>query len=71
MGMFFIVFFLVLVVFGIFWLWMLIDVLSKQQTDKVVWVLVVLFLYVFGATLYYFIARKKRLAESPALIVTP
>lgn len=47
-----------------FWLWMLIDVLSNQHDDKVVWLLVVLFLGPFGALLHYLVARKKRLATT-------
>lgn len=45
-----------------FWLWMLIDVLSNQNDDKIVWLLVVILLGPLGALLHYFVARKKRLA---------
>ena len=54
--------FIIAITLGIFWLWMLIDVLSQQQDDKVVWFLAVFFLNFFGALLYFFIARNKRLA---------
>lgn len=47
---------------GIFWLWMLIDCLAEQQEDKLVWFLVIFFLNLLGAFLYYLLARKKRLA---------
>ena len=43
-----------------FWLWMLVDCLTKERVrsnEKVVWVLVVLFLHVLGAILYFVIGR--------------
>ena len=49
---------------GAFWLWMLIDVLTRQNEDKAVWVLVVFFLNLPGAVIYYFIARKQRLGAT-------
>jgi hypothetical protein len=45
---------------GLFWLWMLIDCLADQKEDKLVWFLVIFFLSLLGAVLYYFLARKKR-----------
>jgi hypothetical protein len=45
---------------GLFWLWMLIDCLADQNEDKLVWFLVIFFLSLLGAVLYYFLARKKR-----------
>ena len=47
---------------GLFWLWMFIDILTKQHEDKIVWALVVFFLNLPGAVVYYFLARKKRIA---------
>lgn len=49
-----------------FWLWMLIDVLTKQTEDKMVWLLVVLLLGPLGALLHYLMARKKRLSGEVA-----
>lgn len=46
---------------SIFWLWMLIDCLANQNEDKLVWFLVIFFLNLLGAFLYYWLARKKRL----------
>jgi len=46
----------------IFWIWMLIDAITSKTldgTEKIIWVIVVLFLHVLGALLYFFIARKK------------
>ena len=56
------------VVAGVFWLWMLIDVLTKQNEDKAVWVLVVFFLNLVGAMVYYFVARKTRIVAEAALL---
>ncbi|HWB59372.1 MAG TPA: PLDc N-terminal domain-containing protein [Chthoniobacteraceae bacterium] len=46
----------------IFWIWMLVDAVTSSLagTEKIVWVLVIVFLHVLGAVLYYFIARKPR-----------
>ena len=53
---------------GAFWLWMLIDVLTKQDEDKAVWVLVVFFLNLVGAMIYYFIPRKTRIGAAAVLL---
>jgi len=45
----------------IFWIWMLIDVLTKERgQDRLIWVLVVLFLGPLGALVYYIVRRSKR-----------
>ena len=49
-----------------FWFWMFIDVLVKQNEDKIVWLLVVFFLSFVGSLVYYFVARKKRLTAATA-----
>lgn len=41
----------------IFWIWMLLDCLKrdfKNDSDKIVWALVVIFLGAIGAAIYYF-----------------
>jgi uncharacterized membrane protein YphA (DoxX/SURF4 family) len=44
----------------VFWLWMLIDLLKRKKfEDKLVWVLVLVFLNLIGAILYYFLAKAK------------
>lgn len=44
----------------IFWLWMLIDCLQKEKfNDKLIWILVLLFLFILGAILYYFLVKNK------------
>ena len=54
-----------IVMFGsfIFWAWALIDLLKsdfKDGTNKLIWLLVVFFLYAFGALLYFFIGRQQK-----------
>jgi len=47
----------------IFWVWALIDILKSNFNDsinKLIWFLVVFFLYVFGALLYYFIGKNQK-----------
>ena len=53
----------------IFWLWMLIDCITNTAltgTEKIIWILVVLFLHFLGALLYFFIARGGR-ASAPRI----
>ena len=43
-----------------FWLWMIVDCLKrefKRDIDKVVWVLVLIFLHLLGALVYYFVVK--------------
>jgi hypothetical protein len=46
----------------VFWLWMLIDCLTSAlpSTEKLIWFLVIFFLHVLGALLYFFIGRPGR-----------
>ena len=45
----------------IFWIWMLIDVLTKERGEnRLIWVLVVLLLGPLGALIYYIVRRSKR-----------
>ncbi|HEY6401508.1 MAG TPA: PLD nuclease N-terminal domain-containing protein, partial [Blastocatellia bacterium] len=49
-----------------FWIWMLIDCITKepgQSNDKTLWILIIIFLHFLGATLYFAIRRPKRKAE--------
>ncbi|MBZ5584928.1 MAG: PLD nuclease N-terminal domain-containing protein [Acidobacteriia bacterium] len=51
----------------VFWLWMLIDCLTKEPdagNTKVIWVLVIVFTHIIGAALYFFIRRPQRWAEA-------
>jgi Phospholipase_D-nuclease N-terminal len=50
---------------SIFWAWMLVDVLTNRRlygTDKLVWVVMVIFLSYLGAALYFMIGREQRVA---------
>ena len=45
-----------------FWIWMLIHAITNKgltDTEKIIWVLVVLFLHVLGALIYFFLGRPK------------
>jgi Phospholipase_D-nuclease N-terminal len=47
----------------IFWLWVLVDCLTKEPStgnDKVAWVLFILMVPVVGALVYYFVRRPER-----------
>jgi hypothetical protein len=54
--------FVFLAIFGVvFWIWMLVDCLSRKKfEDKLVWVIILIFLNIFGAILYYFIVKNKK-----------
>jgi hypothetical protein len=49
---------------AIFWIWILIDCLTKEPSDgndKVAWVLVILSAPLIGALIYYFVRRPERI----------
>lgn len=53
---------LLLLAFG-FWLWMLVDCVTKESSagnDKVCWLLILLGLNLLGALLYYIVRRPRR-----------
>jgi len=63
------VFGLVVLAMIAFWLWMLIDVITKcpsEENKKVIWILVVVFTGVIGAAVYYFVQRPKNPPTGPA-----
>ena len=46
----------------VFWLWMLIHALTNKgiaDTEKIVWVIVVIFLPFLGSLIYFFVGRPK------------
>ena len=46
-----------------FWIWMLVDCLTKESSegnDKLVWTLVIVFLHALGAVIYWFGRRPER-----------
>ena len=63
-------FFLLLFIFVslmlIFWIWMIVDCAKrdfKKNDDKVIWILILVFLGVIGAIIYYFIIKRKNKKE--------
>ncbi len=49
-----------------FWLWMLADCATKESSegnDKLVWTLIILFAWVFGAFIYWVYRQPQRIAE--------
>ena len=47
----------------IFWIWVLVDCLTKEPSegnDKVAWVLFILLVPLLGAIIYYFVRRPER-----------
>ena len=59
-GLFFLLF---AVLVFVFWIWMLIDAIGNSglsSTEKIVWVLVIIFLHFLGALIYFFVGRSRR-----------
>lgn len=53
-----------------FWIWMLVDCAqndSFQGNDKIVWILLLVFLGWIGALIYFFVQRPKRFQKPPVL----
>ena len=50
------------IVASIFWIWMLVDALTSNlpTTEKLLWVLVILFTHILGAVLYFAMVRSGR-----------
>ncbi|MBD1930392.1 MULTISPECIES: PLDc N-terminal domain-containing protein [Cyanophyceae] len=49
-----------------FWLWILIDCITKEPNDrsnKLAWLIVILFTNGIGALIYYFVRRPQRIKE--------
>jgi hypothetical protein len=61
-GIMFIIESLIGLVAFIFWIWMLIDCLSSSRPtgEKVLWFLVIFFLNLLGALIYYFLGRTAK-----------
>ncbi len=50
----------------VMWIWMLVDCLQNEPStgnEKVIWVLLMVFLGVLGSLLYYFIRRPQRIDQ--------
>ena len=50
---------------AILWVWALIDILKNEfsGSNKIIWLLVVFFLNIFGVILYYFMGRKQKIRK--------
>ena len=63
MSLLFALFFLFIIVFSfIFWIWMLIDCIQNPRlssNERIIWILVVVFLHVLGAFIYFLAGRKR------------
>ena len=64
------VFILAAVVIGIlsiiFWIWMIVDCALNEPSegnDKIVWIIIIVFVQLIGAIIYFFARRPKRMAE--------
>ena len=60
--LFFIAMFAISILSLIFWIWMIVDVSKRKfkgESDKVMWILVVVLAGIIGAIIYYFVVKKK------------
>ena len=49
-----------------FWIWMLVDCATKEPSgtnDKIIWILIIVFVHFLGALIYYFARRPTRIAQ--------
>ncbi len=49
-----------------FWIWALVDCLTKEPSkgnDKIIWILVIVLLGLIGALVYVFVRRPQRIRE--------
>ena len=60
LGALWIVFLIIGLIATIFWVWMLIDCLtsSMPSNEKILWFLVIFFLHLLGALIYFFMKRS-------------
>jgi hypothetical protein len=62
-GILFVLFFIALGLLAfVFWIWMLIDAIKNpglSGTERIVWVLVIVFLHFLGALIYFFAGRSR------------
>lgn len=56
---FWVILMLVCLVFGIFWLWMLIDCIKRNFEQKTMWIILLIILSWIGAIAYYFAIKRK------------
>jgi len=47
---------------SVFWIWMLVDAITNKQlndSDKLIWVLVIIFTHFIGGLIYFFVGRNQ------------
>jgi hypothetical protein len=66
----FLIFGVLFLVGGIFWLMMLIHALSNPIPNKIMWVAVIFFISLVGAIIYYFVIKRKCVAVFVPPVVT-
>ena len=57
----------------IFWIWMLVHAITNpglRDVEKLLWVVVILFVHALGALLYFFIGRPKKFAAAGPPLAT-
>lgn len=50
----------------VFWIWAIIDCVRNEPSegnDKIMWVLIIIFLHVIGAAIYFFVRRPERIEK--------
>ncbi len=45
---------------GAFWIWMFIDAIRFEKEKKVLWIVLLIFLGIIAAIIYYFVRKRKR-----------
>ena len=64
LGLFFMLTFVVISIIAfVFWILMLVDCVKKkfkEDTEKIIWVLVIIFTGIIGALIYYFVVKNKK-----------
>ncbi len=60
-GLIFLIFITIAILLTVFWIWMLIDAVKRDMDDgeKVAWIIILVFLQILGAIIYYFVVRVK------------
>ena len=54
------------ILLSVLWIWALVDCLTNEpaeETEKVIWILVIVFTHALGAVLYLIIRRPKRIEK--------
>ena len=64
LSVFFLIIFVIILslLIAVFWLWMLIDCITRDFRDdmeKIVWILLMVFLGVIASIVYYFVVKRK------------